>query len=184
MRVAVVDIGSNSTRLLIANVEESAATIEELVRRSTVTRLGQGVDASGSLSEDGIARVLDTLASYRREIDERRPPPGLAALPSAGRDPPHGPPVAPRLPRPAGTATSAAAIDQRLDPYDPARVHGYRLGLGAVETLLSRLAAMSERERRGVRGLHPDRAPTIVAGMILLREAMRVFAVAQVEVSE
>src|SRR5437588_11623329 len=97
MRVAVVDIGSNSTRLLIANVEESAATIEELVRRSTVTRLGQGVDASGSLSEDGIARVLDTLASYRREIDEQRPRAGVAVLTSAVRDAANGAAFAKRV---------------------------------------------------------------------------------------
>jgi exopolyphosphatase/guanosine-5'-triphosphate,3'-diphosphate pyrophosphatase len=84
----------------------------------------------------------------------------------------------------AGTATSAAAIDQELDPYDPARVHGYPLLLGTVEMLLARLAEMTEAERRQVVGLHPDRAPTIVAGMILLAEAMRLFELEQVEVSE
>jgi exopolyphosphatase/guanosine-5'-triphosphate,3'-diphosphate pyrophosphatase len=84
----------------------------------------------------------------------------------------------------AGTATSAAAMDQELDPYDPERVHGYRLQLGTVEMLLARLADMTESERRHVAGLHPDRAPTIVAGMILLAEAMRAFGLEQVEVSE
>jgi exopolyphosphatase/guanosine-5'-triphosphate,3'-diphosphate pyrophosphatase len=84
----------------------------------------------------------------------------------------------------AGTATSAAAIDQELDPYDPARVHGYRLLLATVELLLARLADMSEAQRRHVAGLHPDRAPTIVAGMILLSEAMRAFELDGVEVSE
>jgi exopolyphosphatase/guanosine-5'-triphosphate,3'-diphosphate pyrophosphatase len=84
----------------------------------------------------------------------------------------------------AGTATSAAAIDQELDPYDPARVHGYRLQLGTVEMLLARLADMDEQQRRNVVGLHPDRAPTIVAGMILLQEAMRAFELESVEVSE
>jgi exopolyphosphatase/guanosine-5'-triphosphate,3'-diphosphate pyrophosphatase len=84
----------------------------------------------------------------------------------------------------AGTATSAAAIDQELDPYDPARVHGYELQLATVEMLLARLADMSEAERREVVGLHPDRAPTIVAGMILLGEALRAFELEQVEVSE
>ena len=49
MRVAVVDIGTNSTRLLIADVNPSSGTLEELVRHSRVTRLGDGVDANGSL---------------------------------------------------------------------------------------------------------------------------------------
>jgi exopolyphosphatase/guanosine-5'-triphosphate,3'-diphosphate pyrophosphatase len=84
----------------------------------------------------------------------------------------------------AGTATSAAAIDQELDPYDPSRVHGYPLLLATVELLLARLADMSEARRRLVVGLQPDRAPTIVAGMILLGEALRAFGLAQVEVSE
>jgi exopolyphosphatase/guanosine-5'-triphosphate,3'-diphosphate pyrophosphatase len=84
----------------------------------------------------------------------------------------------------AGTATSAAAIDQELDPYDPERVNGYTLTLGTVEMLLARLADMDEEARRNVVGLHPDRASTIVAGMIVLSEAMRAFALEQVEVSE
>ncbi len=84
----------------------------------------------------------------------------------------------------AGTATSAAAIDQELDPYDPSRVDGYELTLGTVEMLLARLADMDEARRRAVVGLHPDRAPTIVAGMIVLGEAMRAFDLDDVEVSE
>jgi exopolyphosphatase/guanosine-5'-triphosphate,3'-diphosphate pyrophosphatase len=84
----------------------------------------------------------------------------------------------------AGTATSAASIDQALDPYDPERVNGYTLTLGTVEMLLARLADMDEGRRRKVVGLHPDRAPTIVAGMIVLSEAMRAFELQEVEVSE
>jgi exopolyphosphatase/guanosine-5'-triphosphate,3'-diphosphate pyrophosphatase len=84
----------------------------------------------------------------------------------------------------AGTATSAASIDQELDPYDPERVDGYDLQLATIELLLARLADMTEEQRRQVVGLHPDRAPTIVAGMIVLGEALRVFGLEQVEVSE
>jgi exopolyphosphatase/guanosine-5'-triphosphate,3'-diphosphate pyrophosphatase len=84
----------------------------------------------------------------------------------------------------AGTATSAASIDQELDPYDPTRVHGYPLQLATVELLLARLADMSEEQRHQVIGLQPERAPTIVAGMVLLEEAMRAFELDHVEVSE
>jgi exopolyphosphatase/guanosine-5'-triphosphate,3'-diphosphate pyrophosphatase len=84
----------------------------------------------------------------------------------------------------AGTATSAASIAQELDPYDPARVHGYPLLLATIELLLARLADMDEAQRQRVVGLHPDRAPTIVAGMILLSEALRAFELDCVEVSE
>jgi exopolyphosphatase / guanosine-5'-triphosphate,3'-diphosphate pyrophosphatase len=50
--------------------------------------------------------------------------------------------------------------------------------------LLPRLAAMTLEQRRQVKGLHPDRAPAIVAGVILLIEAMRCFDLPEVEVSE
>lgn len=84
----------------------------------------------------------------------------------------------------AGTATSLAAIDQQLEPYDPARVHGYRLMLGECERMLAMLAAVSLEERRQVPGLHPDRAATIVAGAAILVEAMRAFDLVEIEVSE
>jgi exopolyphosphatase/guanosine-5'-triphosphate,3'-diphosphate pyrophosphatase len=298
VRVAVIDIGTNSTRLLIAEVDADSGTLEELVRRSQVTRLGDGVDASGSLSEAAIERVLTTLAQYREEIDEHDCEANLAVLTSAVRDAANGASFAARvrdqygldarilageeeaqltflgamstrpldedvagseptvvidigggstefivgegrtagfhvslpvgvvrmserhihsdppapaelqeladdvraifldgLPAPeraavkraiavAGTATSAASIDQQLEPYDPARVQGYQLLLGTVEMLLARLADMDEDRRREVVGLHPDRAPTIVAGMIVLAEALRAFQLDQVEVSE
>jgi exopolyphosphatase/guanosine-5'-triphosphate,3'-diphosphate pyrophosphatase len=84
----------------------------------------------------------------------------------------------------AGTATSLAAIDQELDPYDPRRVHGYVLELPEVELLLARLAQMPLARRRAVRGLHPDRAPTIVAGAAILLEVLRAFGLQRAEVSE
>jgi exopolyphosphatase/guanosine-5'-triphosphate,3'-diphosphate pyrophosphatase len=84
----------------------------------------------------------------------------------------------------AGTPTSLAAIDQALDPYDPARVQGYALSLQTCEALLRRLASVAEPERRTITGLHPDRAPTIVAGAVVLIETMRLFGLQIVEVSE
>jgi exopolyphosphatase/guanosine-5'-triphosphate,3'-diphosphate pyrophosphatase len=298
VRVAVVDIGSNSTRLLIADVDPSNASVRELVRHSNVTRLGHGVDSNGSLSDEAVERVFGTLEDYRAAIDANGASANLAVLTSAVRDASNGAAFAESVrdrfgldarvlsgeqeaqltflgamsgrpaddqpgsaeptvvidigggstefvlgvghsagfhtslhagvvrmserhihsdpPDPhelqalaadvrrtfldglpaeqraavargiavAGTATSAASIDQELDPYDPARVHGYQLMLGTVEMLLARLADMTEQQRREVVGLHPDRAPTIVAGMILLTEAMQAFALEQVEVSE
>lgn len=84
----------------------------------------------------------------------------------------------------AGTPTSLAAIAQSLDPYDPERVHGYRLTLGESERILAELAALPEGERRGVTGLHPERAPTIVAGVVILVQAMRLFGLKWLETSE
>ena len=84
----------------------------------------------------------------------------------------------------AGTPTSFAAIDQELEPYDSALVDGYRLTREACERILASLAALPLAERRRVPGLHPDRAPTIIAGGIILIEAMRTFSLDSMEVSE
>jgi exopolyphosphatase / guanosine-5'-triphosphate,3'-diphosphate pyrophosphatase len=307
VHVAVVDIGTNSTRLLIADVDRESGELRELARRSEVTRLGEGVDASGSLSDAAVDRVLKVLAEYHDEIEEHDCEANLAVLTSAVRDADNGEQFAARLreeygldarvlkgeeeaqltflgamsgqagpdqmtgeagntdpktseptvvidvgggstefvvgrghmagfhvslqagvvrmserhinsdpPEPeelqaladdvrevfaeglpasereqvtrgiavAGTATQAAAIEQELDPYDPTRVDGYDLQLGTIELLLARLADMDEAKRREVVGLHPDRAPTIVAGMIVLGEALRAFDLEHVEVSE
>jgi exopolyphosphatase/guanosine-5'-triphosphate,3'-diphosphate pyrophosphatase len=84
----------------------------------------------------------------------------------------------------AGTATSMAGIAQALDPYDPAKAHGYVLSRAEAEAILERMAAMPLAERRVVKGLHPDRAPTIVAGVLILLEALELFGLDQVEISE
>ena len=78
----------------------------------------------------------------------------------------------------AGTATSLAAID------GAEQIHGYRLSLAACERMVAMLAAMSLEERRQVKGLHPDRAPTIVAGAVILTESVRRVGLDEVEVSD
>jgi exopolyphosphatase/guanosine-5'-triphosphate,3'-diphosphate pyrophosphatase len=292
MRIAVVDLGTNTTRLLVADVEDGR--VNEITRRNTVTRLGEGVDAGSRLLDGAMERVFDALAGYRREIDELAAERTVAVATSAVRDsengdwfqrellerfgieariisgdeearltfagataerPPGGDPVLvldigggstefvvgrsgeqpsfhvstqagsvrqterhihsdppkrdevdelagdvrqiieSQVPADvrgsvrdgvavAGTPTSLAAIDQRLDPYDSSKIHGYRLELGACERILDMLASVPEDERRKVVGLHPDRAPTIVAGAVILTQAMGAFGLQAIEVGE
>jgi exopolyphosphatase/guanosine-5'-triphosphate,3'-diphosphate pyrophosphatase len=84
----------------------------------------------------------------------------------------------------AGTPTSLAAIEQELDPYDPEKVHGYVLSLDAIQRMYSMLSGKTLEERLKVPGLHPGRAPTIVAGVVILIQAMRAFGLQRIEVSE
>jgi exopolyphosphatase / guanosine-5'-triphosphate,3'-diphosphate pyrophosphatase len=286
-----VDLGTNSTRLLVADVEDGAAV--ELERRTVVTRLGEGVDASGRLSDAAMARVDAALGGFREVIDRLGAERVVGVATSAMRDAENGPayrdhvrerfgveartisgdreasltfrgatagreegastmvvdigggsteyvvgrpreepgfhvstrmgsvrhterflaqdpptreevsalcsdaerivteevPAEFREPTEhgiavAGTATTLAAIDQELDPYDPDRVHGYRLELGACERMLAMLAELPLDERRRVTGLHPDRAPSIVAGAAILMESIRAFGLDVVEISE
>ena len=290
MHVAVVDIGSNSTRLLIADVRDGSVT--ELDRRTAVTRLGEGVDASGRLGDAPQERVFATLTEYAEAIERHRSERRVAVMTSAVRDAANGAEFAavvrerfgldariltgdeearltylgatagrnddaPRLlidigggstelvvgvrdrvefhvstqagvvrhterylasdpPRPeelealtadvrgvleaavpdpaslgaraavavAGTATSCAAIDLELDPYDPGQVEGHVMSLDRLGELLSRLSSMPLAERRTIPGLHPDRAPTIVAGVVILALVLRHFGLDATEVSE
>jgi exopolyphosphatase / guanosine-5'-triphosphate,3'-diphosphate pyrophosphatase len=84
----------------------------------------------------------------------------------------------------AGTATSMASIAQELVPYDPDKVEGYVLSDSECREIRDRLAGLTLEERREVRGLHPDRAPTIVAGAIILLETLALFGLREFEVSE
>ena len=87
-RAAVVDIGSNSTRLLVADVVDGR--VEEAERRTRVTRLGRGVDLSGKLSDDSIEAVCDTLAEYVAIYEERGADAVTAIATSAVRDAENG----------------------------------------------------------------------------------------------
>jgi exopolyphosphatase/guanosine-5'-triphosphate,3'-diphosphate pyrophosphatase len=290
MRVAVIDMGTNSTRLLVADVEGTRLT--ELERRSTVTRLGRGVDTSRQLAIEAIEDVCATVGDYIASVEELAAERVVAIATSAVRDAEnrgaftgelrerfaldartldgdeearltyvgaiharapeadtlvvdigggstelvvgsgedvsfhasldagtvrhterhvrHDPAHAVELEAlatdvrhlidealagsdfaranagigVAGTPTSLAAIDQVLEPYDPARVHGYVLSLDSIQRMYSQLAAKSLEERLAVPGLHPGRAPTIVAGVVILIQVMRAFGLDRIEVSE
>jgi exopolyphosphatase/guanosine-5'-triphosphate,3'-diphosphate pyrophosphatase len=293
MRVAVVDIGTNSTRLLIADVAPGNR-VTEVARETTVTRLGEGVEATGRLGEPPQQRVFDALERYAAEIRAQECEASAAVMTSAVRDAANGtefshavrdrfglegrtlsgdeearftfagataarppgdptelvvidigggstefvcgsggspgfhvstqigvvrhterhlhsdPPtqqelaalaadvdagIAAAVPEDvrartqaavavAGTATSCAAIDLELEPYDTAKVEGHVLSRERLGELLDRLAALPLEERRKVRGLHPDRAPTIVAGVVVLSRALDVFSLPKVEISD
>ena len=72
MRVAAVDIGTNTARLLVADYREpdlfGGESLEWRDRRVTITRLGQGVDATGTLADDAIGRTVAVLAGYGEAI--------------------------------------------------------------------------------------------------------------------
>jgi exopolyphosphatase / guanosine-5'-triphosphate,3'-diphosphate pyrophosphatase len=87
-RVAAVDIGTNSTRLLVADV--AGESVRELNRRLEITRLGEGVDERSILLPQAIARVRNVLADYRRAAEEAGAARTLAFATSAVRDAENG----------------------------------------------------------------------------------------------
>jgi exopolyphosphatase/guanosine-5'-triphosphate,3'-diphosphate pyrophosphatase len=87
-RVAAVDLGTNSTRLLVADVEDGR--VEAVVRRTVVTRLGEGVDARRRLLPVPIARVRNALTDFRRELETLGAERTLAVATSAVRDAENG----------------------------------------------------------------------------------------------
>ncbi|MGZ4463036.1 MAG: Ppx/GppA phosphatase family protein, partial [Gaiellaceae bacterium] len=88
-RVAAIDIGTNTTRLLVADVQD-ARTLFELERLTMITRLGEGVDARGSLQPEAMARVRECLDGYRRRARELAAERVLAVATSAVRDADNG----------------------------------------------------------------------------------------------
>ena len=160
----VFDIGGGSTELIVGSgtrvgfhTSLQAGTIRQSERHLT--------------ADPPNSRELEDLADEIRNLIDQ----AIAADPQA---------KAGRAIAVAGTPTSLAAIDQGLEPYDPGRVHGYRLGMHRIQRMLSRLSSMPLAERLRVPGLHPGRAPTIVAGTVILVQVMRAFGLQEVEVSE
>ncbi len=88
MRVAAIDLGTNTTRLLVADVEDGR--VEELHRESRITRLGEGVDARHRLLPLPIARVRNVLTDYRRTLESLGAERTLAVATSAVRDAENG----------------------------------------------------------------------------------------------
>lgn len=84
----------------------------------------------------------------------------------------------------AGTVTTLATLDLGLAAYDPERTHGHRISRAAVVEHLERLAGMTLEERLQVPGIEPGRAPVIVAGLVVLREIMDAYGLADIDVSE
>ena len=88
MRVAAIDLGTNSTRLLVADVDDGR--LEEVARRLRITRLGEGVDERKRLLPVPIARVRNVLSEYRRELESLGAERALAVATSAIRDAENG----------------------------------------------------------------------------------------------
>jgi exopolyphosphatase/guanosine-5'-triphosphate,3'-diphosphate pyrophosphatase len=88
MRVAAVDLGTNTTRLLVADVVDGQ--LKEVSLRQQITRLGEGVDARRRLLPLPIARVRNVLAEYRRELESLGAERVLAVATSAIRDSENG----------------------------------------------------------------------------------------------
>jgi exopolyphosphatase / guanosine-5'-triphosphate,3'-diphosphate pyrophosphatase len=67
-RVAAIDCGTNSLRLLIADIDAASHKLRDVERRMEIVRLGQGVDATGMLAPEALERTLRVLAEYAHEI--------------------------------------------------------------------------------------------------------------------
>ncbi len=84
----------------------------------------------------------------------------------------------------AGTVTTVCALTLRMEKYDPAIVHGYRLSLAEILETLARLAAAPLEQRKQLPGIEPARADVIIAGAAILERVMGHFGLNQVIVSD
>jgi exopolyphosphatase/guanosine-5'-triphosphate,3'-diphosphate pyrophosphatase len=158
----VIDIGGGSTEMIVGTGEEIAfhTSLQAGVVRHTERHIS---------SDPPTVVELESLAADVRGLIEAAVGPGIEARAGIAV---------------AGTPTSLAAVELQLEPYDPARVHGHVLHLPAIQRMLSQLASAPLSERIEIPGMHPDRAPTIVAGVVILIEAMRAFGLERITVSE
>jgi exopolyphosphatase / guanosine-5'-triphosphate,3'-diphosphate pyrophosphatase len=160
----VVDIGGGSTELIVGTGADVAfhASLQAGVVRHSERHIN--ADPPNTLELEALAADVRALIEAATSgQDGAKAAAGIAV---------------------AGTPTSLASIELGLEPYDPKQVHGHTLTLGSIQRLLSQLASAPLSKRADIAGLHPDRAPNIVAGVVILVETMRAFDLERIEVSE
>jgi exopolyphosphatase/guanosine-5'-triphosphate,3'-diphosphate pyrophosphatase len=180
-RVAAVDIGTNSTRLLIAEGDR------ELARESIVTRLGEGVDRTGRLADTAQQRVLDVLAGFRAAIDACD---GAAAvMTSAVRDAANGPAFAVRVTEALGFAPRTLSGDEEAQLTYAGATHARAgefvvidIGGGSTELVTSTAHVSTQIGvvRHSERHLHSD--PPLAAELANLTSDVREALMAHVPV--
>jgi exopolyphosphatase/guanosine-5'-triphosphate,3'-diphosphate pyrophosphatase len=148
------------------------------------------VDVGGGSSELVLAdwhRSLDLGCVRLTERFLRSDPPASEELEACRA---HVRATLPAEPRPthaigvAGTVTTLATLALGLAEEEPEVIHGHRLPADWVAEHAGRLAALSVAELRALRGMHPDRAPVIVAGALVVDETLRRYGLDGLEVSE
>lgn len=170
-RVLVDDIGGGSTELVLGETAwidgvrqvkiESARSVDVGSRRVTEAYLASDPPTAEEL-EAAREKVATELRTFFDALKER--PSLLVSV--------------------AGTATTLSAIHMGLADYDSKRVHGSHLGGQDVSDILEQLAALPLQERMRIPGLHPERAPVIVAGALILESVMALAGVDSTLVSE
>jgi exopolyphosphatase / guanosine-5'-triphosphate,3'-diphosphate pyrophosphatase len=158
----LLDIGGGSTELVVGDAR--GLRFHESLDIGSVRLTERFVHSDPPTAEE-----LEACAEAARELFAERVPRDVRPKAAIGV---------------AGTITSIAALDLGLAEYDPERVHGHRLSRASVETQLERLASLRLAERRELPSVDPDRAPVIVAGAVILREALDQFGLEGIEASE
>ena len=166
-RVVVVDVGGGSTEIIAGEAggePERAHSFNVGCRRVTERFLHSDPPTAAELDQAG-EWIASEFSSY------------LAELRDAGQ-------LDARMVAVAGTATSIVSMREEMVEYDSKRVHRSTVSRADVDAMLNRLAGMTVEERKQVVGLNPDRAPVIVAGVVILQQIMELAGVDEFTVSE
>ncbi len=133
-RVAAVDMGTNSIRLLVAmtSSEEEGKEVRELARETVITRLGQGVDAHGRLHPDAIARTMNVLQRYVRRAKALHVDRIRVAATSAVRDAANRPELATEVRRIGAVPLDVLTGEREAD----VTFKGATAGLGSPKPIL------------------------------------------------
>ena len=175
-RILVADSGGGSTELVVGTlVGQSAA---QGAGQSTDQRAGQQLDINFVESvELGCRRLTErfNLSSDHPSAEDIEGAHKMAAqMMSEAIVRAQQQSAAPELlVGVGGTATSLIAVRDRLDPYDPAKVHLNHISLDEVLQIEGLLASKTLKEREDITGLQAKRAPVMLAGTILLAELMK-----------
>ncbi len=149
MRIAAVDIGTNTVLLLVAETTSSGSLLA-LAERATITRLGQGVDRSRALDPVAVARTLDCLDDYSRVLRDLGAERVAVVGTSAMRDAAGGDVLRARVREAFGVEARVLTGDEEarltfrgalsgLEGYAGGDVAVFDIGGGSTEVVLGRM---------------------------------------------
>ncbi|MFZ3062955.1 MAG: Ppx/GppA family phosphatase, partial [Actinomycetota bacterium] len=84
----------------------------------------------------------------------------------------------------AGTITTLSAIDQKMEVYDPGKIHLSTLTVEEIRNILGQLVSVSLEDRKKIPGLEPKRADVIIAGTVITLEILERLGLDKLTVSE
>ncbi|HZJ76524.1 MAG TPA: Ppx/GppA phosphatase family protein [Oscillospiraceae bacterium] len=165
----VIDIGGGSTELILGKGNTLQKTISLDIGAVRMTERFITTDPVNKEEHEKMEETICEIIKRHSDTDSTCPHCPSSPLTAVGI---------------GGTITTLAALHQKLDPYDPEKIHNYKLTLGDINNLKEKLLSLTTKQIKQLKGIHPKRADIIIAGITILSIIMDILNLKEITISE